>query len=126
MLSPPEYLESSNQSHVSTYMPGPASEDAQEGHAPGGAAEEVSHTNSSSALKQGSQRDRGQQYAELLSGRQQEEAQALLRRVCFSTPWALMSHSKHNLGVEHLAVLLACFTAGQPQTSLEQELGKDF
>ena len=69
------------QPHSPACMLGPDPEDAQEGHAAGDAAEDVSRADGSSALKQRSQRDRAQQYAELVSGQQQEEAQALLRHV---------------------------------------------
>lgn len=93
-------------------MAGAASEDIQEERRPAeGEASDVSPSHSSSARKQQSQQDRGQQYAELVSG-QQEEAQSLLRQVRSSTPGAEASLSVE-AGVAN--TMLECLHGPQQQ-----------
>lgn len=68
---------------------GSAPEVIQEEQTAGEAASDVSQAHSNSARKQHSPPDRGQQYAELLSGQQREEAQALLSQVGSPNSWVL-------------------------------------
>ena len=76
---------------ASCLVVGSTPEVTQEEHAAGEATSDVIQSDSSSARKQQSQRDREQQYAQLLSGQRREDAQALLSQVCLPNSWALHS-----------------------------------